>query len=87
MQVEQKEIDGKKIPWVADDDYTHLIGKLRLQLTGVFEPFNKYGLDVFIPGAKDAIIKLCEDFALCTRGLDHAIDLAHVKTQTTFRDG
>ena len=87
MEIEKKVIDGKDIPWLSDDDYQKSVGQLRLQLNGVFSPFMLYGLDIYVPGAKDAIIKLCEDFALRTRGVDHAIDLDQVKRQLpNFRD-
>jgi hypothetical protein len=86
MDIETKEIDGKKISWLSDEEYEKSVGQLRLQLNGVFKPFMFYGMSIYIPGAKDAIIKLCEDFSLRTRGLDKPIDFEIVKLQTGFRD-
>ena len=85
MEVENKDINGKVIPWLSEEDYKKSLGQLRMQLSGVFEPFTAYGLDIYIPGAKEAVVKLCEDFALRCRGLDHPIDFQRVKEQTNFR--
>lgn len=40
----------------------HAIGKLRLALTGPLDPFGKYGMLVYIPQAKEAIIGLAEQY-------------------------
>ncbi len=34
------------------------VGQLKLQLNGVFRPFNTCGLGIFIPEAKDAVVEL-----------------------------
>ena len=65
--------------WLSDEEYQKAIGQFRLQLNGVFEPFNCYGLDVFIPGAMTEIIKLTEDFSLRVRGYDKPIDLNRIR--------
>ena len=55
------------------------MGQFRLQLTGVFQPFNQYGLDIFILGAIHEIVKLAEDFSLRVRGQDKPIDLSRIR--------
>ena len=62
------------ITWLSDEDYKKAVGQLRLQLVGVFTPFECYGLQAFIPGATIIVIKLAEDFGLRVRGVDHPID-------------
>ena len=39
-------------------DREQAIGHMRLQLNGVFVPFSKYGQDIYIPKAIEAIITL-----------------------------
>ena len=34
------------------------IGQMRMQLNNVFAPFKMYGLDIFIPQAKEEVINL-----------------------------
>jgi hypothetical protein len=46
------------IHWLPDGEYKKAIGQLRLQMTGVFNPFTKYGQDIFIPSACDEAVKL-----------------------------
>ena len=37
-------------------------GILRLKVNGIFSPFRVYGLDAFIPGAVDEIIKVIDEY-------------------------
>ncbi len=67
------------VHWLTDEDYKKAVGQLRLQLRGVFEPFDSYGLSVFIPGAVEEAVKLAEDFGLRVRGIDKAISLEIVR--------
>ena len=53
---------------VEQEEYDKAIGQLRLQLNGVFAPFDLYGLGIFIVGAKEEVVELCEAFALRVRG-------------------
>jgi len=69
------------IPWLPDEEYRKAVGQLRLQLNGVFEPFQGYGLKEFIPGAVVECVKLAEDFALRVRGVDKPISLERVRTK------
>jgi len=46
------------IYWLPDDEYKKAIGQFRLQLNGVFEPFNQYGQEVYVPGAIKETVKL-----------------------------
>lgn len=39
-------------------DKEKAVGQFRLQLNGVFQPFNGYGMNIFIPEAIEAIIRL-----------------------------
>jgi len=68
-----------KLNWLPEDDYQKAVGQLRLQLNGVFQPFNQYGLEVFIPGAIHEVVKLAEDFSLRVRGYDKPIDLERIR--------
>jgi len=86
MKVGNKKLGAQTIPWLPDEEYQKSLGQLRLQLNGVFTPFNAYGLDIYIPGAKESVIKLCEDFALRVRGIDKEISFDNVKNKTGFRD-
>lgn len=46
------------INWLTDDVYQKLIGQLRLQMLGIFEPFKQYGQDVYIAQSAAEGIKL-----------------------------
>jgi len=70
---------GDHIHWISKDEYDKAVGQLRLQLSGVFQPFKCYGLDVFIPGALAEAVRLSEDFGLRVRGVDHPLSLDMVR--------
>ena len=69
------------INWLSDEDYAKAVGQFRIQLNGVFEPFNIYGLDVYIPGAIKEVVRLAEDFGLRVRGQDKPISLKMVRNR------
>ena len=69
------------INWLSDEDYAKAVGQFRIQLNGVFEPFNLYGLGVHIPGAIEEITKLTEDFGLRVRGMDKPISLEMIRNE------
>ncbi len=56
--------------WLEDEDYEKAKGQLKLQLNGVLEPFNFYGLGLYIPEAIKQIVELCEQFGKRVRGRD-----------------
>lgn len=64
---------GKEYFWLSDEEYKKAIGQFRLQLNGVFEPFNMYGMDIYIPAAKEQIVELAEAFGKRVRGKDKPI--------------
>ena len=64
----------EKIPQEA---YDKACGQLRLALNDVFQPFNTYGLHIFIPGAIDECIELAEKFGKRVRKKDIAISLEY----------
>ncbi len=68
-----------KIHWLPEEEYKKAIGQFRLQLNGVFAPFNLYGLGVFIDSAIAETVKLTEDFGLRVRGIDKTISLESVR--------
>ena len=72
-----KQIDG--IHWLPEAEYQKAVGQLRLQLNGVFKPFDVYGLGVFIPGAIAEALKLAEDFGLRVRGVNKPLSLELVR--------
>jgi len=67
------------IHWLSNADYAKAVGQFRLQLNGVLQPFNIYGLNVFMPGAIEEIVKLAEDLGLRVRGIDKAISLEIIR--------
>jgi len=60
---------------ISQTDYDKAKGQLRLQLNGVFQAFNLYGLHIFINGAIDEIMELAEQFGRRVRGDDIPIKL------------
>ena len=62
----------EKIP---QKEYDKARGQLKLQLNGVFEPFNCYGLGAFIPEAIEQAVMLAEQFGQRVRGKDMPIVL------------
>jgi len=69
----------ENVHWLSDEDYQKAVSQLRLQFNGVFGPFNIYGLDVFVPGAIEECVRLCEDFGLRVRGVDTPISIEVVR--------
>lgn len=61
------------IYWLDDESYQKAVGQLRLQINGALRPLRLYGQEVYCNQAADAIIKLCEDFSLRVRGVEHII--------------
>jgi len=62
------------INWLSDGDYKKACFHLRSQINNLLmENFALHGLDVYIPGAVDSIVKGVEDFALVCRGIDKPI--------------
>jgi len=75
----------KKLP---NDEYQKAISQLRMQTVGIFDFLKvddklpvryQYGMDVYIPGAIEEIVKLAEDFGIRVRGGDKPISLEHVR--------
>ena len=64
---------------IAQEDYDKAKGQLRLQLNGVFEPFNCYGLGAYIPEAIEQVVLLAEQFGQRVRGDDIPIALNNYK--------
>lgn len=70
------------VHWLSEEEYQKAVTQLRMQLNeknGVFSPFRTYGLDAYIPGAIDEIIRLTEDFGLRVRGIDKPINIEYVR--------
>jgi len=67
------------IHWLPEEEYQKARTQLQLQVGGVLEPFDTYGLGVFIPGAVTEIVRLCEDFGLRVRGIDKPISLEMIR--------
>ena len=65
--------------WLPDKEYQKAIGQFRLQMNGVFKPFQMYGLQELIPGAIEEVVRLAEDFSLRVRGHDKPISLELVR--------
>ena len=71
--------DKASIHWLPDREYAKAVGQLRLQLVGVFHPFDVYGQGVFIPQAVEECVRLAEDFGLRVRGVDKPVSLERVR--------
>ncbi len=61
------------VHWLPQDAYDKAVGSFRLHVTALMSPFNTMGMDVFIPGTVDQIVKAAEDFGLRVRGVDKII--------------
>ncbi len=61
--------------WLSPGDYDKMIGQVRLQLNGIFSPFNMHGLDVFIPGAINECMIIVEQACKRVRGRDVPISI------------
>ena len=75
------------IQWLSEDEYKKVVGQLRLHMANVFTPFNKYGLQDYIPNAVIEAVKLCEDFGLRVRGVDKPISIERIRTKIIKRIG
>ena len=64
---------------LSDEDYIKAIGQFRLAVGALLSVFHRYGLNVFIPGVQDEIVKLAEDFGLRVRGVDKPISIEHIR--------
>jgi hypothetical protein len=82
-RIEQLRQQYPRVHWLSDEDYEKAKGQLTTQLNGVFSPFCKYGLDVLVPGAMEEVVRLCEDFGLRVRGIDHPI---HLDKSVNFKE-
>lgn len=74
-------MNSKPKIWLDEMEYKKAIGQLRLQMNAVFEPFDKYGLGIFIPGAIEEAMKLTEDFGLRVRGVDKPLDIDRIRNR------
>lgn len=63
------------IPWLTDEQHQEAIGRVEFQLTKIMGLYNIQGLGIFIPGTIKEIIRVCEDYALVVRGVDHPIEV------------
>ncbi len=64
------------IPWLPQESYDKAVGQLRMQIGAVLDKhFHMHGMDMYIPGATNYIVKLAEDFALRCRGVDKPINV------------
>ncbi len=78
---------NSQMHWLSQEEYQKAVTQLRLQLNGVFEPFDIYGLGAFIPSAVMEAVKLCEDFGLRVRGIDKPLSLEDVRNQVRNGEG
>lgn len=70
MEIEIKEIDGHKIPWLKDEDYNKAIFQLRGQLIGIMRPLELYGQKPIVDEIINHVVNLVIDFSLKARGID-----------------
>ena len=63
-----------------DETYAKAVGQFKLAVGGVLSVFSMYGMDVYIRGAQEEIVRLAEDFGQRIRGdLDKPISLDYVR--------
>jgi hypothetical protein len=60
---------------MTDEEYSKAIGQFRLQLNGVFTPFHAYGMEVYVPGAAESVLKLAIQLHHRLSGLEVPISL------------
>jgi|GEM_PF-3057721 len=85
MALTQETAEKLGISYLPDESYAKARGQLQLSLNGVFQPFMKYGLDVFVPGAIEEVLKLADGFGLRVRGVDQPIDIDMIRRETWER--
>ncbi|MDD4873378.1 MAG: hypothetical protein PHE15_00145 [Dehalococcoidales bacterium] len=61
----------KKELVLSDNDYAKLVGQAGLQLNAILKVFDCYGMSAYIPGAKELILGLMENFGQAVRGDKH----------------
>lgn len=72
--------DGEVGYIVLDDaDYAKAVGQFKLAVGAVLSAFAMYGMDVFIGGAQEEIVRLAEDFGQRVRGVDKPISIEYVR--------
>lgn len=71
--------------FLAEPEYQKALGQLRLQLNGILGIFDIYGLGVYILGAIDEVIKVCEQFGMRVRGDDRPIDIEIVRREKQYK--
>jgi hypothetical protein len=79
IELEEKMNRPADIHWLSDEEYAKAVSQYKLQLNGIMDIFNIYGMGTFIPGAIFEITKLTEDFGLRVRGVDKPISLERVR--------
>jgi hypothetical protein len=57
-------------PRVPEEVYQKALTQLRFQLNGIMNTYCCYGLDGYVPGTIEEIVKLAEQFAMRVRGKD-----------------
>lgn len=65
--------------WLTDEQYRKMETLLRFQYIEVMKPFEKYGLNAYIPGAVEEQVKLAIDFSLVVRGQDKPISIKYIR--------
>jgi hypothetical protein len=73
--MKEEEFEKNGIHYLPSDDYAKAVGQFRTQLNGVFNVFDQYGQNVYIPNAIEEVVRLAEDFGLRVRGVDKPIAL------------
>lgn len=68
--MEIKEIDGRKIPWLSENDFNKACFQFRGQLMNLMRPLELYGQKPIVDEVINQILKLTVDFSLRTRGID-----------------
>jgi len=70
----EKTTPPKGVYWLSENDYKKAVWSLRSSVTSLFRPLRQYGQGVYCDEAIEHIVRLCEDFGLRVRGVDHPIE-------------
>ncbi len=59
--------------WHDQEEWDKMIGQFRLKIGGLLSVFNCYGMDVYVQGVQDQIVKAAIDLTMRARGEDRPI--------------
>lgn len=70
--METKQVDGKLIPWLSNEEYNKARFQLKGQIMAIMKPLELYGQKPIVDEVVNQMVSLAEDFSLRVRGVDKA---------------